>query len=121
MLTLEQFYNKVGSNASDIVSRLGGDESIVKLFLSKFPADKSLETLRETLASGEVELAFRAAHTLKGLCANLGLQSLFEKASAITEMLRAGDAETAKIALPSLEREYSSTLEALNELGIGQH
>lgn len=121
MAELDDFYSAVGSNAQDIISRLGGDATMVKLFLSKFPSDKSIDTLRENLNAGETELAFRAAHTLKGLCANLGLQTLFDKASTVTEMLRGGDIEAARLYLPALEQEYTKTIAALKLIGIGNN
>ncbi len=117
---LEQFYASVGSNAATIISRLGGSSALVERFLGKFPSDGSMQALRTALDSGETQVAFRAAHTMKGLCANLGLQTLFEKASAVTELLRAGSLEEARTALPELEEEYKRTLEALRSIGIGK-
>mgnify|MGYP000720090130 CR=1 FL=1 len=45
-------------------------------FLRLFPLDDSFPRLSEALGRGDVQAAFRAAHTLKGVAANLGLERL---------------------------------------------
>ena len=60
-------------------------------FVRMFPADGSYTQLCEAIAQGDVETAFRAAHTLKGLCLNLGFESLYRVDAALTEELPAGD------------------------------
>ena len=42
-----------------------------------------------------MELAFRAAHTLKGVCMNLGFDHLYKPSFEITESLRASNLELA--------------------------
>ena len=117
MNNLEQFFVCVGGNAKEVVGRLGGDPGLVIHFLSKFEKDGSFQSLCDALNNDDGETAFRAAHTMKGLCATLGLQNLFEKSSAITEMLRGGGAiQPAKDAMPALKKEYDSTIEALKRL-----
>ena len=118
MNRLEQFYAAVGSDANDVIRRLGGSAALVERFLARFPADTSFQELNEALNSGAPETAFRAAHTLKGVCANLSLQNLFQKASAVTELLRGGDLENARLAFPELEKEYHFTIEKMKELGL---
>mgnify|MGYP000290853416 FL=1 len=59
-----------------------------------------MSQLTQAMDAGDVETAFRAAHTLKGICANLGFKSLFEVSYEITEALRAGDMEQAKVMWP---------------------
>ena len=102
---LKQFYAAVGVDADEVLSRLGGQPALVLHFLEKFREDGSFRTLCASLDSGDTETAFRAAHTLKGISANLGLQSLFVKASEVTELLRGGAADEAKTVLPSLQEE----------------
>ena len=117
MENLNRFYEKVGGDAKEIVARLGGNTALVKRFLGKFAQDSSFGDLCNALNENDTETAFRSAHTMKGVCANLGLQKLFEKASHITELLRAGNLEDAKVYLPELTEEYKATLQALTELG----
>ena len=111
---LEQFYASVGSDAGEVVRRLGGAPELVEHFLTKFRDDSSFSELHKALDKGETETAFRAAHTLKGICANLGLGRLFEQASSVTELLRSGDLNGAKKAFPLLASEYEHVIKALD-------
>ena len=117
---LERFFSSVDSDAKEIIARLGGMPQLVERFLGKFLADESFNRLCAALAAGETKEAFREAHTLKGVCANLGIQSLFVKASAVTELLRAEKLEEARAALPELDAEYHRVVNLMNELGIGK-
>ncbi len=116
MSTLEDFYASVGADATSVISRLGGNSVFVLRFLSMFKSDSSFKELCSALDKEDTQTAFRAAHTLKGVCATLGLQRLFEQASAVTELLRGGSLAEAKLAMPALEQEYKQVLEALKSL-----
>lgn len=116
MANLEQFYASVGSDATEVTQRLGGSPALVKRFLGKFQTDGSLRQLCAALDSADTETAFRAAHTLKGVCANLGLQTLFVKASEMTELLRGGALEDAAAVLPPLQAEHDRVCAGIAEL-----
>ena len=75
-----------------------------------------MSQLTQAMDAGDVETAFRAAHTLKGICANLGFKLLFEVSYDITEALRAGDMEQAKVMWPGVQACYARVENALNQL-----
>lgn len=79
-MTLDQFYRAVGGTAAEAAPRLGGADA-TRRFLRLFPLDDSFPRLSEALGRGDVQTAFRAAHTLKGVAANLGLERLRSLAS----------------------------------------
>ncbi len=106
MIDLKEFYNSVGSDAHEVVNRLGGNADLVKRFIKKFLEDKCFSDLLASLEKDDTQSAFRAVHTLKGVAVNLGIQTLFAKASEVTELLRAGKLEEGKKALPALQEEY---------------
>ena len=116
MNNLEQFYASVGSDAAEVVGRLGGNAALVMRFLAKFQEDGSFRQLCAALDGSDTETAFRAAHTLKGASANLGLQTLFIKASEMTELLRGGAVDEAETALPGLREEYDRVCSLIAEL-----
>ena len=60
-------YEEMGSNFDEVLSRLGS-EQMVQRFAIRFLNDKSYETLEAALKEKDVDSAFRAAHTLKGVC-----------------------------------------------------
>ena len=119
MQNLDDFFKTVGSEAKTVLDRLGGSEMLVRKFLGKFKDDKSFSELTAALEAGDIDTAFRAAHTMKGVCANLGLDSLFKLSSEVTEILRPkaeGAIEEAKKKMPELKKEYERVLEELKKL-----
>ena len=71
----------------EVVNRLCSRKFVEK-FLVKFLADKSYEDLHRYLDEENYEEAFRAAHTLKGVCQNLGIKSLYESNYLLFRALR---------------------------------
>ena len=70
-MTMSKFYAAVGGDLSDVLERLE-DLDIVKFYLPEFENDPTYEGLMQSLKNGDLQSAFRAAHTLKGIGYNLG-------------------------------------------------
>lgn len=83
---MSKFYAAVGGDLSDVLERLE-DLDIVKFYLPEFENDPSYEGLMQSLKNGDLQSAFRAAHTLKGIGYNLGLNRLGDRAAALCEVL----------------------------------
>lgn len=113
-MNTETFYEKIGGNYAETMGRLVTEERILR-FVRKFPADGSFNALKDALARGSQEEAFRAAHTLKGVAQNLGFTALYEKASAVTEVLRGGSLDVTAL-MPDLESVYRLTVESISAL-----
>lgn len=77
-----------GMEYEETLGRFMNREELLQRFLKKFLEDISYQQLMEQLAADNYGDAFRHAHTLKGVAANLGLESLRRPASEITELLR---------------------------------
>lgn len=86
-MTITEFYEITGSNYADVKQRLMRDELITK-FVKKFIDDNSYQQLCEGHTLGDIELAYRAVHTLKGVAGTLGFSKLQAAASELTEQLR---------------------------------
>ncbi len=86
-MTLKECYDALGGNYEDTIRRLY-NEKLVEKFLFKFEDDPSFGNLKTALAEENLEDAFRAAHTLKGVAQNMGFDTLAESSSALTEVLR---------------------------------
>ena len=70
------------------LSRAGGALPLYLRFLKRFPEDDSFSKLLLALDIGDLSSAFLCAHTLKGLCAQLGITALGEPVSELCELLR---------------------------------
>lgn len=86
-MSIEECYEQMGGSYKDVLSRIPSEE-LVKRFLALFLNDKSFNELGSAVKSKDREAAFIASHTLKGVCANLGLSDLCKSVSVLTEVLR---------------------------------
>ncbi len=114
-MTVAKCYSKIGGDYENAISRFRS-EALIKRFLPMFLNDPSFNELTEALEKGDVQPAFRAAHTLKGVSANLSLARLNAAAVEITEMLRAENLAEAKEYFPAVKEAYDITLEAIEQL-----
>ena len=113
-MTIEECYKKMGANYQDVIKRLPS-VSMIEKFALKFREDTSFQKLETALNEKQVDLAFRAAHTLKGVCMNLGFDHLYKPSFEITESLRASNLDLALQQFDAVKEQYSKTIAALNE------
>ena len=73
-MTVKECYEIIGANYEEVESRLRTEERIKK-FLLKVLNDKSYDLLCDSIKQKNMEEAFRAAHTLKGISQNLSLNT----------------------------------------------
>lgn len=111
-MTLKECYEKLDGDYKDVLGRLGS-ERMVQKFMLKFLDDGSFGNLCCALDTGNCEEAFRAAHTIKGICQNLGFTKLWQSSSAITETLRSGDTQGAEAMLDNVREDYERTVNAI--------
>lgn len=76
-MTVKECYEQMGADYEDVLGRLR-NEALIRKFAKKFLEDGSFQMLKDGLAKKDGEMAFRAAHTLKGVCQNLGFDNLYE-------------------------------------------
>ena len=116
-MNIEEFYEKIGGNYAEVSMRLP-NQRLIEKFVGKFLEDKSFETLCLQMECGNREQAFRAAHTLKGVCANLSFTSLYNSASLLTEELRAQTTSVSDKAfelLKSVRYDYEKTTDVIHK------
>ena len=113
-MTLQECYAAMGGNYEEVLGRLRSDRLIQK-FVMKFVNDSSYQLLLDSMASGDYEEAFRAAHTIKGVCQNLAFTHLAQSSSALTEALRSGMSPEAPGLLEKVKADYQRTVSAIQE------
>lgn len=117
-MTLQECYSALGGDYQDVVSRLCS-ERMVQRFVLKFLDDGSYDLLVRSLEGRNYEEAFRAAHTIKGMCLNLGFNRLQTSSSELTEALRAGQHEEAERLFPVVAADYQVTVDAITAFKAG--
>ena len=116
-MTVKECYDAIGADYDDVFSRLRKDDRIRK-FLLKVLDDKSYELLENSVASKDMSEAFRAAHTLKGVCQNLSLTPLFQSASELAERLRNAQDydEDMEPLLEQVKKDYTHMIDCIRQL-----
>lgn len=101
---LKQRLAENGADVDGAIRRFMGNEALYSKFLGKFKDDTSYVNLIASLDQQDFEEAFKCAHTLKGVCANLGLDPISQIASNMTELLRGKEASEVDLEQVSAER-----------------
>ena len=115
-MTVRECYESIESDFGKVMGRLGS-EALVRRFAMKFAGDPSFRQLKDALAAKDGEAAFRAAHTLKGVCLNLGFDNLFAPSQELTEKLRgATSVDGTDELFAAVEKEYDRTCEVLHKV-----
>lgn len=78
----------IGVEYDEVLKRFMGKEDFYLRMLKKFLDDKNYDGLKQSVADGDWQTAFNHAHTVKGLCGNLGLGGILKYVVPLTEELR---------------------------------
>lgn len=114
-MTVKECYEQMNGDYDEVMSRLRKEDRVQK-FVLKFLEDKSFELLCTSLEANNGEEAFRAAHTLKGVCQNLAFSQLYRSSFEITEALRNGISTEAPKLLEQVKADYKLTVDAIKGL-----
>lgn len=111
-MTIQECYAALGGDYEDVVSRLRG-ERLVQKFLLKFLDDPSYNALCAAMAAKDREEAFRAAHTIKGVCQNLSFTALYQSSAALCDALRTEWAANAEALAETVRQDYRTAVDAI--------
>ena len=111
-MTLKDCYAAMGGNYEDAIGRLRS-ERLVQKFVLKFLDDGSYDLLCRSLEEKNYEEAFRAAHTIKGVCQNLSIDKLQSSSSRLCESLRNGYTPEADNLAEEVAADYQLTVSAI--------
>ena len=89
----------MGADYAPVLQRLGSERIVTKF---------------DALDAHDAEEAFRMAHTLKGICLNLGFEPLRQASSELTEELRGRDLSVDYAdAFQAVKTRYQQTVSAI--------
>lgn len=111
---LQELYIEIDGNYKDIMERLV-TETRVRKFVLLFLEDDSYKNFLKAMEEENVQEAFRAIHTLKGVCMNLGFQGMYFLVNDMTELLRGNALEEGKKRLPQLQEVYENHVRAIEK------
>ena len=115
-MTVKECYKEMAGDYDEAIHRLGSDERIIK-YLKILQRDTNFDFLCEAIAQNNLNAAFCAAHTLKGIALNLSLTSLADSTKELTELLRSGmPNKNTALLLQKTKQAYALVLECINAL-----
>lgn len=104
---------EAGINVDVVLNRFRGNEKMLTYFLVTFYEDPNFGQFKTAMEEKRYKDAFKTLHTLKGLCGNLALDSLFEIIDKEVEFLRQEQYSEAEELLPEVIAEYDRVVKIL--------
>lgn len=114
-MNLEEFYGSMDQSYDEVLQRLAGNENLLKKFLKKFLSDSNYSRAMTAVDTKDYNELLTAAHTLKGISANLGLKILTELCTLIVSELRNNRYEKIQGLCEQLTDEYKRINEFFSE------
>lgn len=115
-MSIEQVYEAIGGNFKEISTRLPS-VGLIEKFAVRFLDDDSYSVLCDAMKKRSAEEAFRAAHTLKGVSANMAFTRILTSVSELTETLRGETSITEKAdeLFETVKADYELTAKAISD------
>ena len=95
-MTLLEELNSLGVNTAEGLSRVMDDSDLYDMMLGMFLDSVQSNPIAPEEFAGELEPVITKVHALKGVAGNLSLTPVFNGYNKTLELLRSGEAETAK-------------------------
>ncbi|MBQ7585916.1 MAG: Hpt domain-containing protein [Desulfovibrionaceae bacterium] len=118
-MTIQELYTAIDGNY-DSAKRILQIDRLIEKFIVRLLDDKSFEKLQQARTTMDPTSIFEAAHAMKGVLANLGLEKLSSMASVVTEEFRPGKSrkmtdEALQKQLDELEEKFTFTVDAIKK------
>ena len=123
-MTVQELYTRIGGSYESAKRTMAMDK-LISRFVLKFLNDQSFQRLSDSWEARDPKGVFEGAHAMKGVCANLGMDSLSAAASEIAEEFRPGhdrkleDQEITE-RVEALRKAYDVTIEGIQAFAAEQ-
>ena len=87
MLTIDAL-KQFGADTDSGLTRCMGNEGFYFKLIGKAVEDNTFKALEDAISGKDLDAAFEAAHSLKGVMGNLALTPIYEPVNEMTELLR---------------------------------
>jgi HPt (histidine-containing phosphotransfer) domain-containing protein len=106
--------DKVYVDEAGGIKRVMNNAKLYVKLLTKFKKENNLDELNSSLGSGNLEKAQAAAHTIKGIAANLSLTALFQQALEVETRIKNKAVDQG--AVDSLNAVFAETLAEIDRV-----
>ncbi|MGN0164849.1 MAG: Hpt domain-containing protein [Lachnospiraceae bacterium] len=119
-MQLQKCYEEFSGDYENVKSRLLKDSLIQRLVIN-FLDDANYKRLSDSMENKDYGEAFKAAHSLKGVCLNLSFDILGQSTGLLTEALRRWDKEPVdeekcQMLWQQISNDYNVVINAINIL-----
>jgi HPt (histidine-containing phosphotransfer) domain-containing protein len=106
-------------NENDLMGRVYGDLEMARIIAGAFVMDmpEQMAALKAGLTAGDAAAVRLRAHTIKGSAANVGAESLRQKAYVVEKHAERGDLALAASLAPQIDVEFERLKQALTQKG----
>lgn len=115
-MDLRQTAQEIGIDLEANLGRFMGNEELYVKFLKKFTEDKNMEYIAQAQETMNIKDLEAAAHALKGVAANLGLQGVSDRANSIVVCCRSGKYDDILNLCTDCRKEYEKVCSTLKNL-----
>lgn len=118
---MDKTYSFLEDRAS-VLERLGGNEALFSVLIDKFGESyaESFAALRECVAGGRAEEAYRIVHSIKGVAGNLGIGALYRSAISLETRMKAGEYRLDSSEASDFASELNSVLSEIQTKGANR-
>jgi HPt (histidine-containing phosphotransfer) domain-containing protein len=106
--------NAVYLDYADGIKRVMNNAKLYVKLLTKFMNDTKLDDLETALAAGDMEKAQAAAHTIKGVAANLSLAELFKQTLELESQVKAQSVDPSQ--METVKTVFAATLQEVDRV-----
>lgn len=107
---------EAGTDVESALERFMGNEDMFLRFLKRFPDDANYANLLKAMEIYDQEAALNASHTLKGVCGNLLMTTLFDLLAKQVTAFRNGDWHGAARLMPEIASAYERITQTVKSL-----
>ena len=97
----------LGVDVDGTISRFVDNSEIYIRFLKRFPDEDRLTPIKDAIKAKDYDKLLQAAHKLKGVSANLGMNELSGKAAKIVDKVRSSNYDGFEADSDSVEETYN--------------
>ncbi|MCH5185877.1 MAG: Hpt domain-containing protein [Oscillospiraceae bacterium] len=115
-MDFNELCEKLHLDHAGMLRRFSGQEAILIKFFKKFPDDPTFLNLKDAVEKNDTVSVEHTAHTLKGICANLGITSVSDPASNLVNAVRAGEYDKIGPLFAEISKAYTDICGFINRL-----
>ncbi len=104
---------QIGVNINQALELLGDSEETYRYFLDKFLKDENYSQLLAGAESGDREAELAAAHTMKGMCGNLGMMGMYRNLDMLVSILRGKSEGDEELLVRNITEQYQKVCDVI--------